>query len=295
MSGRILVTGVGGPAGAGVAGWLGSVGADVIGADADPRALESAAVPAIGLPLASDPGFIPALIRAAHEHHVTSVVPTVSEELPVLARERDAIRRSAGIDILVAGPMPVAVANDKLLTASTLASAGLSVPRFSALGTRPDSEVLERLGLPAVTKPRISRGGREVRVHRSSRSLLEAWPSRPSLAQEFVPGTEYAVQLAIANGSAKAVVLEKTELRDGEVGNAADVIRVDEPVVAALAIQAARAIGLTGALDVDVRKTEAGEPQVLEINARFGAWATSAPEVLKAALGALVSELALAS
>jgi carbamoylphosphate synthase large subunit len=81
-----------------------------------------------------------------------------------------------------------------------------------------------------------------------------------------------------------AVVLEKTELKEGLVGNARSVRRVENPEIADVAIAAAHATGLVGPQDVDIRLRSDGIPVVLEINARFGANIRFAQEVLDATL-----------
>ena len=80
------------------------------------------------------------------------------------------------------------------------------------------------------------------------------------------------------------IVLEKTELKQGLVGNAKTVRRIDDPDVANTAFSAARAVGLSGPLDIDIRRRIDGLPVVLEINARFGANIRHAPEVLDAVI-----------
>jgi D-alanine-D-alanine ligase-like ATP-grasp enzyme len=80
--------------------------------------------------------------------------------------------------------------------------------------------------------------------------------------------------------------LEKTLLKEGIVGNALEVRRVEAPDVAELAIAAGRALGFSGPIDVDVRRRADGTPVVLEINARFGANILHAPEILDATLAA---------
>ena len=105
------------------------------------------------------------------------------------------------------------------------------------------------------------------------------------LWQEFAPGEEYAPNLYLAAEPADdvVVVLCKTELKHGRHGNAVGVERVDGCAHAdagAVALRAARAIGLRGPVDVDVRRRADGVPVVLEINARFGANSAHAPEVL---------------
>jgi carbamoylphosphate synthase large subunit len=58
--------------------------------------------------------------------------------------------------------------------------------------------------------------------------------------------------------------------------------RVEHDAVRDVAVNAARALELCGPLDVDVRLRRDGTPVVLEINARLGANALAAPEVLEA-------------
>ena len=100
--------------------------------------------------------------------------------------------------------------------------------------------------------------------------------------------------LLIANDPEQdvAVVLRKTGLKSGRHGNATGVERVQEPGIAELALGAARTLGLTGPVDIDIRLRNDGTPLVLEINARFGANSANAPEVLDAVLG---SRLAVAA
>ena len=104
--------------------------------------------------------------------------------------------------------------------------------------------------------------------------------------QEFASGDEYDVNLCIDSRKPYKIlasqVLKKTSLKNGNVGNAQTVKRVDEPEVKKLAEQAAQSLGLTGPLDIDIRKKANGQPVLLEINARLGANCLTAPEVLDA-------------
>ncbi len=81
------------------------------------------------------------------------------------------------------------------------------------------------------------------------------------------------------------VVLAKVALAQGMIGNATVVRRADDEVdIAHVGLAAARALGLTGPVDIDIRRRGDGTPVVLEINARFGAHNAQAPEVLDALL-----------
>jgi carbamoylphosphate synthase large subunit len=182
----------------------------------------------------------------------------------------------------------VRTANDKYLTCLYLSQRGVAVPRFCLPSEVRSCQAVENvLGWPCLSKPRVGRGGRGVTVR-----YAEDWPAVAALdddfiLQEFLPGTDYGPNLCVPrekSGFLIAVVLEKTVLKEGIVGNATEVRRADAPDVLALASRAARAMGFIGPLDVDVRRGKDGTPAVLEINARFGANIAFVPEILDAAL-----------
>jgi carbamoylphosphate synthase large subunit len=182
----------------------------------------------------------------------------------------------------------VKTAGDKYLTCIRLSECGIAVPRFclpSAVHSPKDVEKL--LGWPCLSKPRAGRGGRGVTVR-----YQQDWPAIAALddstiLQEFLPGTDYCPNLFVSRDAGvpvTAVILEKTLLKEGIVGNAVQVRRSAAPDVMDLACAAARTMGFFGPLDVDVRRGKDGRPAVLEINARFGANIAFAPEILDAAL-----------
>jgi carbamoylphosphate synthase large subunit len=280
----ILVSGLGGPAGRNVANLLLERGIKVVGVDMRP--LEATDTLFEQVPAANDADFLPAIHRIALREKVDWIIPTVSEELIVFARDW---RWQAELPVLISRAEAVETANDKYLTSLALSSKGVAVPRFMLpTQARSVDEVAEKIGWPCISKPRVGRGGREVALR-----TPQDWPALAALGeryilQEFAEGTDYAPNIfSSANGYERVVVLEKTELKEGIVGNAKSVQRVDAPDVASLAAAAAHAVGLTGPLDIDIRRRKDGIPVVLEINARFGANIRYAPEVLDVALNSI--------
>ena len=279
-----LVTGIGGPAGQSVANLLLERKRRVAGTDIRIITLLGAAF--YPVPPANAPDFLTAIHTIAGSAQIDLIIPTVTEELPVFA---SGWSWQEQFPVLVSSAEPVKIANDKYLTASALSAKGVSVPRF-ALPSQLHSprELAQRIGWPCISKPRVGRGGREVTWHPE-----QDWPAIAALGdgyilQEFAAGTDFATNIHLGrDGKAVVVVLEKTELKEGIVGNAKSVRRVDAPDVADLAAAAARAVGLSGPLDIDIRRRSDGIPVVLEINARFGANIRYAPEVLEAVLHAL--------
>src|SRR5215831_11974749 len=121
----VLVTGVGGPAGRAAATFFAARGCTVIGTDA--REIDAPGSIFRRVPPATDPGFARCLIDIAVAEHAALVLPTVTEELPIVARMRPAFRE-LGIALCVSNPPGVDVANDKWLTSAELDRHGVAVP-----------------------------------------------------------------------------------------------------------------------------------------------------------------------
>ncbi|MEO3940238.1 ATP-grasp domain-containing protein [Paenarthrobacter nicotinovorans] len=292
---RVLVTGVGGPAGFSLARQLMDLGHWVLGVDMKRFPASTADALSVVSP-SSAPGYLWELRGLVAAHGIDLVVPTVSDELVMVADARDGF--APGVEVMIADPAPVRIANDKYLTMKCLANANVSVPDFALPGDFSSiNEAMARLGGSLVVKPRVSRGGRGVqlleRTADGARKAAEAWSFLDDswIVQRFAPGTEYAPVVFRPwqdSGQEELVgVLEKVELKQGRIGNALSVKRVDGQEttdVAGLAQEASAALGLVGPVDIDIRRMWDRTPVVLEVNARFGANSAYVPELLERVL-----------
>jgi len=278
---KILVTGVGGPAGRSVSTLLLERHYPLIGTDM--RDLKDLNFPFFQVPPAKHEQFLEVVCKIAKESQVDLIIPTVSEELPVFAR---GWKNHRDIPVLVSAPNAIEIADDKYLTAVALSNAGVAVPKY-LLPSQVHSvkDIADQIGWPCISKPRVGRGGREVTMRQPiDYEQIIALGDRYIL-QEFAGGTDYAPNVYCGpDGQHLEIVLEKTELKQGLVGNAKTVRRIDDPLVAGTAFAAARTVGLSGPLDIDIRRKINGLPVVLEINARFGANIRHAPEILDAVI-----------
>ena len=273
-----LVTGVGGPSGIAAVSALKANGFTVTAVDM--RVVPHSADFFFEVPPALDPAYVPVLREIMATQKISWLVPTVSEELVKVA-EAAADLRAGGVAVYVGEPGPVRICNDKWDTACALRAAGIAVPP-GAIGDG-DSEAVRALGFPVVSRPRLGRGGRGVVVH--DRAGVAPAGAAP-VWQQFMPGTEYDV-LMVAHPDPPHEVLalevfEKKVLKEGRVGNALEIERVQADDVARLAHDAAAALHLCGPMDIDIRRDALGRPRVLEINARIGAHTLEAPGIFDA-------------
>ena len=283
----VMITGVGGPAGMNVASLLLQQGYRVVGLDMQPVDMEGIEFQRV--PAAIDAGFMEALYGLAQKYQPALIIPSVTEELPILA---SGWRWQVEYPLLLSQAEGIGIANDKYLTSQVLIRHGVRVPRF-ALPSHVKSiqDVEDRIGWPCISKPRVGRGGRGVAIREKEDFQVVSRLGDDHILQEFADGTDYAPNVYISRaGKPAAVVLEKTELKEGRIGNARSVRRVQEADVEALAIAAAEALGLHGPVDVDIRRRQDGQPVVLEVNARFGANIRHAPEIFDRVIAEYLSK-----
>lgn len=272
---RVLVTGVGGPSGKAATTALKARGFFVVGADMNKVPTEADQF--VQVPAALDtiyPDMLRSLIR---EHRIGWLFPTVAEELVIVAGLAAELR-TQGVAVFISDTAAVCICQDKWETAQALHARGIAVPA-SAVGGAVDPAV-SALGFPVVSRPRVGRGGRGVVVHDGP----DVAPAVPDpIWQEFMNGIEYDVLLVRHPDAPHRMIMcqtfEKILLKEGRVGNAIEVKAVDAPDIVMLAENAARALALTGPLDMDIRRGQDGVPRLLEINARIGAHALKAPAV----------------
>jgi len=222
------------------------------------------------VPPSHDPGYLPALHRIVQRHSVGLVIPTVDEELPVLA----GLRRwpEPGVVVVVSSPGAVNLAQDKLLACWQLAGHQVPTPSCASpsdfAGT---CEALEAMGGALVVRAR-----RAGRTGSGARMVLDAdeldWDRLDDdfIVQQFVPGRQYLCLLYRPDGPAPrgSVLLEDVhpgprheEALPVPAGAVADVERT--------AWAAVRSLGIVGPAEVVVRRAADGTAMVLSVHPRF--------------------------
>ena len=112
---KVVITGVGGPAGRASVSFFHDKGCEVIGTDIVPVA----AIPCsmYMVPRAEDPDFMQAMLKLVSREKPDLLIPTVSEELPQVARFKHEIL-AMGTSVFLSDPHVADIAHDP--TASSL-------------------------------------------------------------------------------------------------------------------------------------------------------------------------------
>lgn len=262
---RVLVTGAGGPAGVAVIrSLLKRDDVEVYAADMDGWASGLYLVPAerrrIVLP-GKDAAFVDGLIDLVSADSLNVIISTVDVELPALARRRNDLAPA----VLAAPTLAtLELALDKFALAERCAPL-LRTPTTRLVGPH---ALAEDWTFPIIVKPRRGAGSRGVRLVHDRAALEALGDDEDLIAQENLPGEEYSVDvLAGDNGSVIAAVPRTRTRVDSGVSIAGRTVHDEGLESTAAAV--ARAIGLVGVANVQLRRDIHGVPALLEVNPRF--------------------------
>jgi carbamoyl-phosphate synthase large subunit len=263
---RVMVTGAGGPAAVSV---MKSLSADpsvsLVAADMDPWAAGLYLVPPDArtlVPAGSDPGFADVALARCLAMGADVLIPTCDAELLPLGRARAGFRE-AGVELLLAPDRALDVCLDKLALVERCAGR-VPVPRTERL----DQADPGLWTYPVMVKPRRGSGSRGIRMVGSAQELAEMQASADYLVQEYLPGTEYSIDvLADVTGHVVASVPRVRERVDSGVSVAGRTLHDAE--LERLGADMAVVTGLTYVANVQFRRDAAGRPALLEVNPRF--------------------------
>lgn len=238
-------------------------GGSVIAADISPNA------PALYLAdrhflvsRSSTPQFIPELLRLCQQEHVSLLIPTRDEELPLFAEAREQFEQ-VGIRVLVASPETVRLCQDKTAFLSFCEKHGHAIPC-----TYP-GETWREAKFPLFIKPRFGKGGKgavrvadETELHTLLKSAGE-W-----IIQECISAPEYTVDL-LADFQGR-VISAVPRAREFVLAGESYVSRtVNEPRLIEQSARLAADLGLVGHNTIQCF-WDGKEAKFIEVNPRFG-------------------------
>jgi carbamoyl-phosphate synthase large subunit len=288
---RVLVTGAGGPAAVTLLrSYVTRDDVEVLAGDIDPVAVGLYLVPRNRRHLilrGDDPGFVDHLLALCQSEGVSVLIPTVDSELLEVARRR-ADFSAVGVTVACASAETMAICLDKAVLAQRCVGV-VPVPRTAIL-----DESFDPAGwpLPVITKPRSGSGSRDIVLVTDPAQWATLSHAGDLLVQEYLPGEEYSIDVLAGQDGGVIAAVPRSRLKvDSGISVAGRTHR--NPELEQLAINVAKAIGLTGVANVQARQAVDGHFALLEVNPRFpgamvltvGAGIDMPALVLDAALG----------
>ena len=263
---RVLVTGVGGPSGISILRAMDGEPVTMLAGDIDPFAAGLYLVESTRrsiLPRGDDPRFSDQLLERCRSEAIDVLIPTVDTELLPLARRR-AEFAAAGTTLVLASVETLETCLDKWVLAERCRE-HVRVPETVVVDADFDPAAP---ALPVIVKPRAGSGSRGIRLIERRAELEALERDGTLLVQEHLPGPEYSLDvLARADGHVAAVVPRARLKVDS--GIAVTGRTLHDEALEGYAREVARLIGLTTVANVQVKGDVAGEPALLEVNARF--------------------------
>jgi carbamoyl-phosphate synthase large subunit len=248
------------------------------------------------VPRATDPDFVDSIIELALNEGVDVIIPQVPAELPVFAANKSKIEKR-GLKVAVSSLEAIETALNKYAMLRAAERLGVPVPKYKFVRTWNELvEAAEEVGYPA--KPFVVRIGGKGDGMRGFRIIVpkeKAWEwmrserpggppwitlstlrealgdgeelAAPVLVEEYLPGTEYTVDVLAARGKVYVIVpRRRLEMRismtfSGVVEKREDVIEYSRRLSLGL--------GLEYAFGFQFREDENGTPRLLECNPRI--------------------------
>jgi carbamoyl-phosphate synthase large subunit len=217
---------------------------------------------AYGVPMATEPGYIDALLDICRAERVSLVVPTIDDELTVFGEARERFRQ-VGAFAACSTAATASACNDKYETCTRLA--GLGVP---AATTYLPHEISASVEFPLFIKPRVGRGAVDAHVVRDGRDLAYYLGRIDNpIVQEYLSGPEFTIDvLCDPRGRPISIVpRERVVIRSGVIDRGRTV--KSRPLME-LAERVCEAFLFTGALNIQCRM-RGPDAAVFEINPRF--------------------------
>lgn len=257
---NVLVTGAGGPAGVCVIKSL-KGRYRVVATDTDRLAagLYLSDKAYVSRP-AGDPGYLAELIRISKREQVEVLLPTVQEELIVLARNRERLER-IGVVPVVSGEESLRIATDKRRTYAFFANEPYCPKVFDG----------SHVGFPAVVKPILSRGGRGFHLCETPDELRVALARNQrafgdSIIMEYLVGTEYSVYGVSGRDAQPRGIVPVRRIQAVSESKKAEVVR--DPRLQKVAGDIAAKLQLVGLWNVQLMQS-GSRISLVEVNPRF--------------------------
>lgn len=290
---KILMTGGGAPGAAGILKCLQfNPVFEITMADADPNAIGRWMHAEFEtIPYAKDKNFVEDVLAVCVKRNIQIILPLVTRELIPLAQHKNEFEKK-GIKLLVSNVDSLGIANNKSRLYQFLEWRGIDIPAYRVVETVEQFKTAAaELGYPEKRicfKPSVSNGSRGFRTiandiddhhllfnekpnaayisYNDAVRILSSKEFPELLVTEYLPGEEYSVDCLANHGEAKLVVprLRKKMINGISVQGEF----VQDEVIINYCTAIISELKLHGNIGIQVKRSSAGKPLILEINPR---------------------------
>jgi carbamoyl-phosphate synthase large subunit len=212
---------------------------------------------------ANDERFIDDVLGRCVQAGIDIVVPGIDPELLPFARARKDFEAHS-IRLLLSDERALELCVDKWELVSACADV-CAVPRTAIVD---DEFVRAPWTPPFIVKPRRGSGGRGLREIHDHSALADVVADGSFIAQEWLPGREYSVDVLCGKRSAPLAIVPRSRLKiDSGIAITGRTVRDERLINSASAV--AKRIGLSYVANIQFREDAAGIPKLLDVNARF--------------------------
>ncbi len=264
---RILVTGLGGPAGTNVVNLL-PAGSVVAACDSNPKKREELARTGVSgvrfytVPHArSHDAFKRAINEIIKRENIDVLIPTVDEELLVFSYRPEHFNAR----VVVSPYTTIKTCNDKALLYSAISDEPFC-PRHVVTGTRQDLAVFG--SGPVFMKPRQGRGSRGTRYFQNYAEIPQELISRDNVFCEHLPGQEYTVDVLCDLGGIPVVMVPRKRL-DVISGISSRGETQRHPEIEEKVKKLCNILRFMGPSNMQFKADRTGSMKLVEINPRF--------------------------
>ncbi len=271
---RILLTGAGGAAAIAFMKAMANENVMIFAADMDPYAAGLFLVPEerrLLIPAGAHPGFADHIFALCVELGIDVCVPTVDVELPILAAIQDRFE-AASVSLMTASKESLERCLDKWTLFETCHETmpfpdTVRIDEKLNLAALPES-LTPTASHAVILKPRAGSGGRGVQLIRSLAPLSGLPRDGSWLLQEFLPGTEYSVDVLSDTHGRPVAAVPRSRLKV-DSGVAVTGRTHYDPELEHLARILVANIKLPYVCNVQLRRDRRGQARVIEINPRL--------------------------
>ena len=246
-------------------------------------------------PAATDDNYVDCLLKICKEKNIDILIPGISQELPKLQERKDDFKK-IGTIVSVSDGAGLEIANDKIKLYEFMKKEGFKIPNFVVVHNLDEFiKGCKKIGYPDkafCVKIKNGSGSRGVRIvdPKKSRfdvfinekpnsffttyedmiSILKEGKDFPELMiMEYLPGTEYSVDLLADHGKTLYIVGRESNVILASIPQESTTSFNQEAYD--ISTKIVEKLKLDGNVDLDFKFDENGHPQLMEINPRLAA------------------------